>query len=215
MDGGFQPSRDLASAGAVAQPKLRARVGLAFVRTLRPALYALLAASALLSFWAGGELFGRAPPPWSHSLAPALFGIFLVVFTVYRLTLVRARRYPAAVGLFQIGLGALLWALLLPGVRQNLSRGPQGQGDAVVELLSSGEPRMRAAGAELAGLRTGGQRYAAALIDRLGDDDAQVRAAAREALVHLAGTDPAAGLDDAQAAARWREEAARRGWIAP
>lgn len=213
MNGGLDPSRQPAGAAdAAAQPRLRARVGLAFVRTLRPALYVLLAASALLSFWAGGELFGRAPPPWSHSLAPALFGIFLVVFSVYRLTLVRARRYPAAVGLFQIGLGALLWALLLPGVRLGLSRG--GQGDAVPELLSSSEPRLRAAGAELAGLRAGGQRYAEALVERLDDAEPQVRAAARQALARLAGSDLAPGLDDAEAARRWREEAARRGWIA-
>lgn len=209
MNGGLDPARQ---AGAAEHPKLRARVGLAFVRTLRPALYVLLAVSALLSFWAGGELFGRAPPPWSHSLAPALFGVFLVVFSVYRLALVRARRYPAAVGLFQIGLGALLWALLLPGVRQGLSRG--GQGDAVPELLSSSEPRLRAAGAELAGLREGGQRYAQALVDRLDDAEPQVRAAARRALAHLAGFDVAAGLDDAEAARRWRAEAARRGWLA-
>src|SRR5439155_20009597 len=39
--------------GAGDPRKLRVRVGLAFVRTLRPALYALLVASALLTFWAG------------------------------------------------------------------------------------------------------------------------------------------------------------------
>lgn len=193
--------------------KLPVRVGLAFVRTLRPALYVLLVASALLSFWAGGELFGHAPPSWSHSLAPALFGIFLVVFSVYRLALVRARRYPAATGLFQIGLGALVWALLLPGVRQNLARGAPGQEDPVPELLASGDARVRAAAAELAGLRDGGQRYAPALLERLEDPDPTVRSAARTALSHLAGTDVAAGLDDAEAARRWRDEALRRGWV--
>ncbi len=39
--------------------KLRVRVGLTFVRTLRPALYVLLVASALLTFWAGGGIGGR------------------------------------------------------------------------------------------------------------------------------------------------------------
>ena len=43
--------------------KLRVRVGLAFVRVLRPALYVLLVASALLTFWAGGDIGGRELPP--------------------------------------------------------------------------------------------------------------------------------------------------------
>ncbi len=102
--------------------KLRVRVGLTFVRTLRPALYVLLLTSALLTFWAGGGLGGRELPRWAASAAPVLFAVFLVVFAVYRLALVRAKKYPAAMGLFQIGLGALVWVLLLPGTRQGIGR---------------------------------------------------------------------------------------------
>src|SRR5205085_1217463 len=83
-------------------------------RVLRPALYGLLVASALLTFWAGGSIGGRQLGMKEAQAAPILFGIFLIVFAVYRLALVRAKKYPAATGLFQIGLGALVWVLLLP-----------------------------------------------------------------------------------------------------
>jgi hypothetical protein len=192
--------------------KLHVRVGLAFVQTLRPALYVLLVASALVSFWGGGELFGRRVPHWAVSAAPTLFGIFLAVFSVYRIALVRARRYPAATGLFQIGLGALVVVLLLPGVRQGLLRPPAGEGDAVPELISSPDPRVRALAAEVAGERSGGERYAALLLRSLDDPDEAVRASARAALTRLAGADVGAGLEEAAAARRWREEARIRGW---
>jgi hypothetical protein len=185
-------------------------VGLAFVQTLRPALYLLLAASALLSFGAGSERFQSLLPAWAPSLAPLLFGTFLAIFAVYRLALVRARRYPAIVGLFQIGLGVLVLVLLLPGTRRELSQQPPG--DDVRALLGSGDPRVRALAAEVAGQRPGGPRWAGALVERLGDGDARVRAAARAALVRLAGSDPSAGLSDEDAATRWRDELKARGW---
>ena len=100
---------------------LRVRSGLQFVQVLRPALYALLVLSALFTFWAGGDIAGHALPAWTHVVAPTLFAIFLVVFTVYRFALVRAKRYPAATGFFQVGLGALIWVLLLPSTRQKIA----------------------------------------------------------------------------------------------
>jgi hypothetical protein len=146
--------------GGAGRRRLRVRVGLAFVRTLRPALYALLVCSALLSFWAGGEIAGRRLPGWAASLAPALFGVFLAIFAVYRLALVRARRYPAATGLFQIGLGVLVFVLLRPATRRQLSeRAPPAGGDDVTALLASPDPRLRAVAAELAGYRYGGARW--------------------------------------------------------
>jgi hypothetical protein len=117
--------------------RLRTRVGLAFVRILRPALYALLVASALLTFWAGGSIGGRQLAPGQARAAPILFGIFLVVFAVYRLALVRAKKYPAATGLFQIGLGALVWVLLLPG-SMGVSPGP---GSRLATTSRSTSPR--------------------------------------------------------------------------
>ncbi len=190
--------------------KLHVRSGLRFVQFLRPALYALLVLSAGFAFWAGGDIAGHALPEWTQSAAPVVFAVFLVVFAVYRLALVRARRYAASVGLFQIGLGALIWVLLLPGTRQKIAQ--PGPSDEVPALMTSGDPRVRALAAEVAGVRPDGSRYAAGLIDRLTDRDARVRVAARAALVRLAGTDPAPGLEAEAATARWREVARERGW---
>lgn len=188
--------------------RLKVRAGLGFVQRLRPALYALLVLSVLFTFWAGGEVAGHALPAWTHVVAPTLFAIFLVIFAFYRLALVRAKRYPAAVGLFQIGLGALIWVLLLPSTRQKIA--PHGGAqDEVSALLGSGDARVRAVAAEVAGYRSGGEKYAAQLIDRLEDNDALVRGRAHEALVRLAGTD--AG----ESAEAWKALARQRKWLAP
>ena len=184
-------------------------MGLTFVRVLRPALYALLAASAVLTFWAGKEIGGRELPHWVAQAAPVFFAVFLVVFAVYRLALVRAKKYPAATGLFQIGLGALVWVLLLPGSRQDIQREPS---DDVQALLRSPDPRVRALAAEVAG-RRGATRYAAQLIERLDDSEPQVRRAAHAALVRLAGTDASPGEEGAPAQEKWRAELRKRGWV--
>jgi hypothetical protein len=168
--------------------KLRVRAGLGFVQFLRPALYALLVASAFFTFWAGGDIAGHGLPHWMQVVAPTLFAIFLVIFAFYRFALVRARKYPAAIGFFQVGLGALIWVLLLPSTRQKIapSRGSQ---DEVAALMSSADPRVRALAAEVAGYRPNGSKYAEMLIDRLDDADPSVRGRAHGSLVRLFGTD--------------------------
>jgi len=186
--------------------RLRVRAGLAFVQVLRPALYALLAASALLTFWAGGDIAGHGLPHWTQVVAPTLFATFLVVFAVYRLALVRARKYPAATGLFQVGLGALIWVLLLPGTRMRIAA-RSGSADSLQALLASPDARVRALAAEVAGFRAGGSRYAAQLIERLDDSDPRVRESAHASLVRLAGADAGQGAD------AWRSLAHQRGWL--
>jgi hypothetical protein len=191
--------------------KLHVRVSLAFVRTLRPALYALLVASAVLTFWAGGRsIGGRELPRWAAQAAPILFAIFLVVFAVYRLALVRAKKYPAATGLFQIGLGALVWVLLLPGSREHIEHA---QADDVQELLEAADPRVRALAAEVAAARGDAQRYARQLINRLDDPDERVRDMAHAALVRFAnGVDPGQGTTGSVAQERWTAYAREHGW---
>jgi len=178
---------------------LRVRSGLRFVQVLRPALYALLVASALFTFWAGGDIAGHGLPHWTQRVAPMLFAIFLVVFAIYRFALVRAKRYPAATGLFQVGLGALIWVMLLPGTRQKMA--PPYEADEVPALLSSADPRVRALAAEVAGYRADGSRHAAALIDRLDDADPRVRDRAHASLVKLFGKDAGPTSADWRAAA--------------
>lgn len=192
--------------------RLRVRTGLGFVQVLRPALYALLVGSAIFTFWAGGDIAGRQLPPWTQVVAPTLFAVFLVVFAVYRFALVRAKRYPAATGLFQVGLGALIWVLLFPSTRQKFTPPPVA-GDDVPVLISSPDPRVRALAAEVAGWRPQGSRYAAQLIDRLDDGDPRVREQARLSLEKLAGTNPAPGEQGAAAQEKWRALARQRGWI--
>jgi len=186
--------------------RLRVRAGLAFVQVLRPALYALLVLSALFTFWSGGPVAGRTLPYWTRSVAPTIFGIFLAIFTVYRFALMRAKKYPAATGLFQVGLGALIWVLLLPSTRQKI-RPPSAPVDEVPALMSSPDPRVRALAVEVAGYRRDGARYAAEMIDRLEDADPAVRARAHAALVRLAGHDEGNDPD------AWREEGRKRGWL--
>jgi len=193
--------------------RLRTRVGLAFVRILRPALYALLVASALLTFWAGGSIGGRQLGLREARAAPILFGIFLIVFAVYRLALVRAKKYPAATGLFQIGLGALVWVLLLPGSRERLAAAPEAARDDVVIYLASPQPQLRALAAEVAGYRNDPTRYAGPIIERLADPDPRVRETARESLVRMAGGDAAPGATGPSAQEQWRVFARNRGWI--
>ncbi|HWE24557.1 MAG TPA: HEAT repeat domain-containing protein [Myxococcales bacterium] len=190
--------------------RLRVRVGLAFVRILRPALYALLVASALLTFWAGREIGGRELSPRAAAAAPILFAIFLVVFAVYRLALVRAKKYPAATGLFQIGLGALVWVLLLPGSRQRIGHDP---GDEVQVLMRASDPRVRALAAEVAGWRGDTARYASDLVELLDDTEPDVGRAAHRALVRLAGTDASPGEEGSVAQRKWRDALAARGLL--
>lgn len=185
--------------------RLRVRAGLAFVQVLRPALYALLVLSALFTFWSGGELAGRQLPRWTQVVAPTLFAIFLAIFTVYRFALMRAKKYPAATGMFQIGLGALIWVLLLPSTRQRIAP-LAGAADEVPALLTAPDPRVRAVAVEVAGYRAD-VKYVPGLIDRLDDADERVRSRARAALVRMAGAD--AG-EDADA---WRALARQRGWL--
>lgn len=206
-----------APAGGPREP--RAREGLSFVRLLRPALYALLVTSAVFAFWAGGEIAGHQLPRQLSQVAPLAFAAFLVAFAVYRVALIRAKRYPAANGLFQIGLGVLVWVLLLPGSRRGIEGPPPAASaapasDDVAALLASPDPRVRALAAEVAGAR-GGIQWAGLLLGRLADPDPRVRAAARAALVRLAGSDPAPGLAGDEAAERFRELGRARGWPAP
>jgi hypothetical protein len=155
-------------------------------------LYALLVGSAALTFWG-----------WQPEITPWLFLTFLVFFAFYRLGLVRAGKYRAFKAFFQIGLGFLVWLLLMPAFRRPPSLAQRPHASAIVEELSDPDPRIRALAAEVAGYRPEGHDYAAQLVQRLQDPDPKVREVAHRSLVQLTGADlgPA---DDPGAQAAWR-----------
>jgi len=195
-----------------AEPRrLRVRRGLAFVQVLRPALYVLLVVSAFLTFWAGGDIAGMALPSFLRGAAPVVFGVFIVVFAIYRFSLVRAKQYPAMTGLFQVGLTALIWVLLLPSTRQKMVL--HRSADDVPALFSSADPRVRALAAEVAGYRPDASRYTPGLIDRLNDADDRVRRRAHASLTRIFGSDASPGEEGPSAMEKWRSAARQRGFL--
>jgi hypothetical protein len=198
------------------RPAMRVQKSLAFVQRVRIVLYALLVASALLSFWAGG-VQGSSMPIWTPIVAPALFGAFLLIFAVYRLSLIRARHYPASTGLFQIGLGALVFVLLLPGSRHALSDRVRASGnsDEILAVINSADPRVRSVATELAGTRPPGPTYVPALNKRLDDPDPRVRKLARNSLDALLGAAPQEDPSEEAGNKRLRSALIARGWLTP
>src|SRR5260370_35292145 len=155
--------------------------GVPFGPALGVWLYLMLGVSASLALSAS-HFPGLVP----HSLqlaALALFLAFLVGFSLYRLRLVQARKYPAFNAFFQVGVGLLFLTLLLPGVNDPYEAGQRG----VQELLSDSDPAVRAMAAEVVGYRADGSRYGALLVGVLGDPDPRVREQAHRSLVRLNG----------------------------
>jgi hypothetical protein len=138
-----------------------------------------------------------------HSLelaALAFFLAFLIGFSLYRLRLVQARKYPAFKAFFQVGVGLLFLTLLLPGAKSQYAVGQRG----IPELLSDADPAVRALAAEVAAYRADGTGYGALLVGVLQDPDPRVREQAHRSLVRLNGKD-LGPPEDAQAIKAWGE----------
>jgi hypothetical protein len=129
-----------------------------------------------------------------------VFLAFAVVFTLYRLTLVRAKKYPVSKAFFQIGAAILFFTLLLP------RGGPMAaQRDSLERLISDSDPRVRALAVEVAAYRPDGPRYAPRVARALEDPDEAVREHAHAALVKLnSGTD-LGPPSDAAALKAWKD----------
>lgn len=113
------------------------------------ALYVLLAGALAVSLL--GERASFLPPAWA-SLAPIAFGLFLLLFAVYRFVLIRAGRYPFGRAFFQVGAGVLFLAVLL-------HRGPvppAAPPDELGALIESPDPVVRRLACEVARYRPGG-----------------------------------------------------------
>jgi hypothetical protein len=164
---------------------------------LAATLYVLLVGSAVLSLAA--HQYPGALPRLLSEAAPWVFLAFAAVFTLYRLTLVRAKKYPVSKAFFQIGAAVLFFTLLLP------RSGPAGdRRDSLERLIADPDPKVRALAVEVAGYRPDGTRYAARLVRALEDTDEAVRDRAHAALVRLNGADlgPPA---DAAAVNAWKD----------
>jgi hypothetical protein len=176
-------------------------------RALVYVLYALLAASALVTLTGVPmleEAVGRLPRVVLMA-APALLGLFIALFALYRYLSVRAGRYPGGRALVQVALMLIVLTLLLP---QSMARwrsaglvGPVGLQRALV----ASDPEQRALAAELARHRPRPEalQYVPQLIQSLGDPAPEVRRQAHDSLVSLAGGQDAGGAGP-DAAERWR-----------
>ena len=154
-------------------------------------LYALLVGSAALALF-GRQFPGRLSPGLSLA-APWVFLLFAVAFAAYRLRLVRAGKYGAFKGFFQIGAALLFFTLLLPSARNRYEE----QSEGLTGLLLDGSPEVRQLAAEVARHRPEGLQYAPALVRCLRDPIPQVRQECHRSLVALTGQDLGAPADPA------------------
>lgn len=175
--------------------------GVRLGKSLTAALYFLLLVSAGLALLA--RRYPGGLPTALDRAAPLLFAVFLAAFAFYRVGLMRARRYPVVKGLFQIGIGVLVFMLLLP--HSELREGPRAASPLGLEsALTDPDAKVRLLAAELARYRPGGERYAHQLVAALEDPDPRVRQEAHASLVVLNGVD--LGEPSSPAALKaWRE----------
>lgn len=156
-------------------------------------LYALLVSAA------GVALYAQRSPnvdPSIARLAPWLFLVFALGFSIYRVALVAARRYSPFKAFIQIFLAALFFMLLLA------PQGPLAAAGNADSLVTHPDARVRALQAEVTGLR-GDVAGAPSLVKALVDGDPAVRTAAHAALIKLnAGVD-LGSPDDAAAREAW------------
>ncbi len=118
-------------------------------RAVRILVYVVLAATVLTSFLTTGPLWDRVRlgelPLWLPFVAPVLFTVFVVVFSLDRYILVRRRDYPVARAMLQLGLAVVFLAFLWPQQARELRAAHEipPLRDAL-ELLAHRQPSVRA-----------------------------------------------------------------------
>jgi hypothetical protein len=115
------------------------------------------------------------------------FTLFVVVYTLDRLILVKRRHYPTGRAFFQVVFAVLFLSLLWPhqATRMQQARDATAPTDRAVRLLRHPEPDVRAVACELLGLRA--QESAVERVAALAENDVSedVRDACRKALDRL------------------------------
>jgi hypothetical protein len=193
----------------------RAAMPAASVRPARLLLYLLLLAASAVCVFGLPSLEqavreGRRSPA-VLVIAPAVLGVFIVAFAVYRFQMVRAGRYHAGKAFVHVGLMVLALSLVLPS---SLDRYRSAGTVRTVDLsrhLASGDAEARAMAAELVRHREPAEAMAHVprLVQLLEDGSPEVRRQARVSLAALAGGDR--GGEGPEAARRWREHWQARG----
>lgn len=164
----------------------------------------LVLSTALTLAWLPSLRAAVADGRWPRGILavpPGLLGLFIVGYTAYRFSLVRAGRYPAGKALAQVGL--MLLALgIVTGVALDPVQPAQRPG-RLERGLRSGSADVRALAAELARYRPAEESrpLVPLLIGLLEDRDPQVRREAHASLVAVTGEDLGQGQE---AVARWR-----------
>lgn len=186
-----------------ARDKPRLPLGVRAGPALAGALYAALLVAALVSL--AGERMALVPAG-VRALAPAAFGVFVVLFAAYRLAVVRARKASAFRSFVQVAVALAFFLMLLRATPQRDGGRP---GDPLAGLFTHRDPAVRAVAAELARHRPDAGPYLGPLVRALSDRDPAVQAAARASLVAIAGTDVGGESDAARE--RWRAWVEGRG----
>lgn len=152
---------------------------LLFVLTLSSAAAALFVEPALAGAVARGALSAR----WLF-LPLGVYGVFLAAYAFDRWWLVRDRRYPAGKAFFQVAFGIVFASLLLPETIQDYKARGTPRSD---RLLTHPDPNVRGAAVLALGFEGAEGERLSLVIERLDDDNADVRAAALRVLRQWSG----------------------------
>ncbi|MBS2029222.1 MAG: hypothetical protein JST54_15070 [Deltaproteobacteria bacterium] len=148
-------------------------------RALGVVFYLLLAVALVVALI--GDRLSWLPPAW-RALAPAAFGLFLVLFAVYRYVLIRAGRYPFGRAMYQVLMGVLFLVVLLSRV----PLAPVTSGDDLGTLLDNADPLVRRLACEVARYRPDGAKALPQLRAHAADDVESVRSECAKSVQALA-----------------------------
>lgn len=170
-------------------------------RWLRPALFVLLAGSALAAIGLEPLLVrrvGRGDLPATVLFAPvAVYAAFLLLYAADRWLLVQRRRYPSGRAFFQVVVAVFFGLLLLPSTLHEWAEARPRE----ASLARHPQAQVRAVYVEALGFRGPSAERVAEVSSALEDPDPDVEAAARRVLAAWSSLSPA----DTDALAAWAE----------
>ncbi len=129
-------------------------------------------------------------PESARLVGPAAFAAFYAIFVIYRVVMIRRRRYPVTKAVFQIGLGAIFLMVLFSVRPQDAANAPL---KPASELLRHVDPSVRALACDALAAQGGEslQQASGELKKLLEDSHPDVRTHARKALDRAGAEVPA------------------------